>query len=141
MIERISPARGIHGNVAVPGDKSISHRYAMLAGIATGTSEVYNYSSGDDCQSTLWCMQKLGVRYSFSERGDGRVLTIDGVGARSLSPPSETLDAGNSGSTIRMLSGILAAQPFQTEITGDGSLVRRPMSRIIRPLTMMGARI
>ncbi|MFL6414515.1 MAG: 3-phosphoshikimate 1-carboxyvinyltransferase [Bryobacteraceae bacterium] len=141
MIECISPARSIHGLVNVPGDKSISHRYAMLAGIASGSTEIYNYSTGEDCQSTLSCMAKLGVRHEFSEREGRRVLTIQGAGTRSLCAPSDVLDAGNSGSTIRMLSGILAAQPFQTEITGDSSLVKRPMGRIMKPLTAMGARI
>src|SRR3954447_781246 len=141
MIERISPARTIRGLVNVPGDKSISHRYAMLAGIASGTTEIYNYSTGEDCQSTLSCMSRLGVRYEVSVQDGRRVLTIHGAGTRSLRAPSEILDAGNSGSTIRMLSGILAAQPFRTEITGDSSLVKRPMGRIIKPLGLMGARI
>src|SRR3954447_15676800 len=141
MIERISPARTIRGLVNVPGDKSISHRYAMLAGIASGTTEIYNYSTGEDCQSTLSCMSRLGVRHEVSEQDGRRVLTIHGAGTRSLREPSEPLDAGNSGSTIRMLSGILAAQPFRTEITGDASLVKRPMARIMKPLALMGARI
>src|SRR3954451_2872242 len=141
MIERIAPSRTINGLVDVPGDKSISHRYAMLAGIAAGMTEIYNYSTGEDCQSTLSCMSRLGVRHEFSDREGRRLLTIHGTGTRSLREPSETLDAGNSGSTIRMLSGILAAQPFRTEMTGDVSLVKRPMRRIIAPLTQMGARI
>ncbi len=141
MIEIISPARSVQGLVNVPGDKSISHRYAMLAGIVSGTTEVYNYSTGEDCQSTLSCMSRLGVRHEFSDRDGRRVLTIHGTGTRSLREPSETLDAGNSGSTIRMLSGILAAQPFRTEITGDSSLVKRPMGRIMKPLGLMGAQI
>src|SRR5437763_6747230 len=141
MIESISPARTIRGLVDVPGDKSISHRYAMLAGIASGTTDIYNYSTGEDCQSTLSCMSRLGVPHEFSEREGRRVLTIHGSGTRALCPPSEILDAGNSGSTIRMLSGILAAQPFGTEITGDSSLVKRPMGRIMKPLELMGAQI
>ena len=141
MIERIAPARAVRGLVNVPGDKSISHRYAMLAGIASGTTEIYNYSTGEDCQSTLSCMSRLGVKHERSERDGREVLTIHGAGTRSLVPPAEILDAGNSGSTIRMLSGILAAQPFRTEITGDSSLVKRPMGRIMKPLGLMGARI
>ncbi len=141
MIERISPARNVRGVVNVPGDKSISHRYAMLAGIASGTTEIYNFSTGEDCQSTLSCMSELGVTHEFSEREGRRVLTIHGAGTHSLRAPSRILDAGNSGSTIRMLSGILAAQPFRTEITGDSSLVTRPMARIMKPLCSMGARI
>jgi 3-phosphoshikimate 1-carboxyvinyltransferase len=127
--------------VNVPGDKSISHRYAMLAGIASGITEIYNYSTGEDCQSTLSCMSRLGVRHEYSDRDGRRVLTIHGQGTRSLVAPSEILDAGNSGSTIRMLSGILAPQPFQTEITGDSSLVNRPMARVMKPLELMGAHI
>ncbi len=141
MIEHISPARSIGGTVNVPGDKSISHRYAMLAGIATGDTSVYNYSTGADCQSTLSCMESLGVRYEFNEEEERRVLSIHGVGTWGLQEPTQILDAGNSGSTMRMLSGILAAQPFRTEITGDSSLVKRPMRRIIAPLAQMGARI
>lgn len=141
MIERVSPASGIHGVVNVPGDKSISHRYAMLASIAEGDSQIYNYSTGADCQSTLSCMQALGVAANFSEQDGRRVLTIHGRGIDGLQPPHETLDAGNSGSTIRMLSGILAAQPFTTTVGGDESLSKRPMRRIIAPLAEMGARI
>jgi 3-phosphoshikimate 1-carboxyvinyltransferase len=141
MIERVSPARSVHGVVNVPGDKSISHRYAMLTSIAQGDSEIYNYSSGADCQSTLSCMETLGIRYKFAEEDGRRVLTVEGKGTRGLQPPIHFLDAGNSGSTIRMLSGILAAQPFTTEISGDSSLAKRPMRRIIAPLSEMGARI
>ncbi len=141
MIERVSPARSVHGVVNVPGDKSISHRYAMLTSIAQGDSEIYNYSSGADCQSTLSCMETLGIRYKFAEEDGRRVLTVQGKGTRGLQPPPHFLDAGNSGSTIRMLSGILAAQPFTTEISGDSSLAKRPMRRIIAPLSEMGARI
>jgi 3-phosphoshikimate 1-carboxyvinyltransferase len=141
MIERVSPARVIHGVVSVPGDKSISHRYATLAAIAEGQSQIYNYSTGGDCQSTLSCMQALGVRCEFTEQDGRQVLMIYGSGAGGLKSSADPLDAGNSGSTIRMLSGILAAQPFTTEISGDESLRRRPMRRIITPLSEMGARI
>jgi|SRR5579875_678327 len=141
MTERVSPASGIHGVVNVPGDKSISHRYAMLASIAQGDSQIYNYSTGADCQSTLSCLEALGVAAEFSEQDGRRVLAVHGRGLHALQPPTRSLDAGNSGSTIRMLSGILAAQPFSTEIGGDDSLSKRPMRRIIAPLTQMGARI
>ncbi len=141
MIEHVSPAQGINGTISVPGDKSISHRYAMLAGIAAGDTTIYNYSTGADCQSTLSCLESLGVGHEFREEDGRHVLTVHGAGTHGLQEPRQTLDAGNSGSTIRMLSGILAAQPFRTEITGDGSLVKRPMRRIIAPLTRMGARI
>ena len=127
--------------VNVPGDKSISHRYAMLASIAEGDSQIYNYSTGADCQSTLACMQALGVAAEFSEQDGRRVLAMHGRGLHGLQPPAGALDAGNSGSTIRMLSGILAAQPFRTVISGDESLAKRPMRRIMSPLSQMGARI
>ncbi len=141
MNEQVSPASALHGVVTVPGDKSISHRYAMLAGIAQGESRIYNYSTGADCQSTLACMQALGVGHEFAEHDGRRVLIVHGKGSDGLQPPSRMLDAGNSGSTIRMLSGILAAQPFTARIGGDESLVKRPMRRIMTPLEKMGARI
>jgi 3-phosphoshikimate 1-carboxyvinyltransferase len=137
MDKRISPARRVAGSVRLPGDKSISHRYAMLAAIADGTSKLHNYSSGADCQSTLACLSRLGVPV---ERGNG-VVDIGGCGTRGLTAPATDLDAGNSGSTIRMLSGILAAQPFASRIGGDESLSRRPMGRVIEPLSAMGASI
>ncbi|MDX1983570.1 MAG: 3-phosphoshikimate 1-carboxyvinyltransferase [Bryobacteraceae bacterium] len=137
MNQIIQPAIGLNGAVRLPGDKSISHRYAMLASIAEGESRLHNYSGGGDCQSTLNCMQKLGVPIEREEN----VVTIQGVGLNGLKAPEGDLDAGNSGSTIRMLSGILAAQPFDTRIGGDESLSRRPMGRIMTPLGEMGARI
>ena len=121
MTELVSPARAVHGVVSVPGDKSISHRYAMLTSIAQGDSKIYNYSTGADCHSTLGCMEALGVPHTFSEEDGRQVLTVHGKGTSGLAAAKETLDAGNSGSTIRMLSGILAAQPFDTSITGDES--------------------
>jgi 3-phosphoshikimate 1-carboxyvinyltransferase len=141
MTEQVSPARGVHGVIRVPGDKSISHRYAMLASIAEGKSEIFNYSTGADCQSTLSCVGALGVSYEFSQEDGHRVLKIQGKGLDGLEAPEHHLDAGNSGSTIRMLSGILAAQSFTSEICGDASLAKRPMGRIIAPLSEMGARI
>ena len=141
MTEQISPARAIHGVIRVPGDKSISHRYAMLASIAHGDSQIYNCSTGADCMSTLSCLQGLGARHEFINDDGRRVLKVYGDGLDGLKPADRTLDAGNSGSTIRMLSGVLAAQRFTTEIGGDESLSRRPMSRIIAPLSEMGAHI
>jgi len=134
MRETISPARAIDGVITLPGDKSISHRYGMLASIASGRSTIANYYTGADCQSTLACMAALGAKI---ERHDGSVVIEGGP----LQEPAAMLDAGNSGSTIRMLSGILAAQAFTSRIGGDESLSRRPMGRIIGPLTEMGARI
>lgn len=137
MAELIHPARSLNGNIRLPGDKSVSHRYGMLASLAEGTSKILNYSSGADCASTLGAMRSLGASI---ERNGAEVL-IHGTGLDGLKGPSETLDAGNSGSTIRMLSGILAGQPFSSTIAGDESLSRRPMGRIITPLEAMGARI
>jgi 3-phosphoshikimate 1-carboxyvinyltransferase len=135
MQHRIKPATGLKGSVRLPGDKSISHRYAMIASVAEGVSRIENYSSGADCQSTLACMRALGVEI---EKQDRTVL-IHGRGLDGLRAPAETLDAGNSGSTIRMLSGMLAAQPFTSTIMGDESLSARPMERIMKPLGLMGA--
>jgi 3-phosphoshikimate 1-carboxyvinyltransferase len=133
----ISPARSVSGSVLIPGDKSVSHRYAMLSSIAEGTTKIQNYSTGADCQSTLGCMRALGIAI---DKTDNEVH-VHGKGLNGLTAPSDTLDAGNSGSTIRMLSGILAAQPFLSRIAGDESLSRRPMGRIMKPLAEMGASI
>jgi len=136
MREQILPAKSVSGAITLPGDKSVSHRYGMICSIAEGTSRIHNYSTGADCQSTLACMKELGIA---NERDNGDVL-IHGRGLDGLAATSGALDAGNSGSTMRMLSGILAAQPFTTTIGGDESLSRRPMDRIMRPLSEMGAR-
>src|ERR1051326_1403812 len=133
----VRPARNVRGSVQLTGDKSISHRYAMLSGIAEGPSRLENYSTGADCASTLGCMRALGVTW---ERKDGNVIEVQGRGL-ALSAPSEPLDCGNSGSTMRMLSGIVAGQNFASEMIGDESLSRRPMARVIKPLTAMGAQI
>src|SRR6266853_5882576 len=135
----VCPARTVRGSVRLHGDKSISHRYAILAAIANGSSRLENYSTGADCASTLRCLQSLGV---FAEHTDGAegVIEIRGLGP-SLAPPSDPLDCGNSGSTMRMLSGIVAAQQFTSDMVGDASLSRRPMERVIKPLTGMGAKI
>ncbi len=137
MQQKISPVSSISGTVRLPGDKSISHRYAMLAAISEGPSRLDNYSTGADCHSTLGCLRALGV----SVRSEGSTVFIEGAGLNGLQAPAAMLDAGNSGSTIRMLSGILAAQPFSSRIAGDESLARRPMARIMKPLGEMGAAI
>jgi 3-phosphoshikimate 1-carboxyvinyltransferase len=137
MDQRITPAKSVSGAVTLPGDKSISHRLAILAAIAEGESRILNYSTGADCQSTLGCLRALGVEIEKT----GNDLTVRGQGLGGLKAPLEVLDAGNSGSTIRMLSGVLAAQPFTSRIGGDDSLSRRPMERIMRPLAEMGASI
>jgi 3-phosphoshikimate 1-carboxyvinyltransferase len=135
----VRPARNVRGNVQLPGDKSISHRYAMLAGIAEGPSRLENYSTGADCASTLGCMRSLGVEWERKE-GNDNVIEVKGRGL-ALAAPSSALDCGNSGSTMRMLSGILAGQSFTSEMMGDESLSRRPMERVISPLSAMGAQI
>jgi 3-phosphoshikimate 1-carboxyvinyltransferase len=137
MREQIRPTNSISGAIQLPGDKSISHRYGMLAAIAEGLTKISNYSSGADCQSTLACVRALGAAV---EKHDG-VTSIEGRGLDGLREAPDALDAGNSGSTIRMLSGILAAQSFTTRIGGDESLSRRPMGRIMIPLEQMGASI
>jgi 3-phosphoshikimate 1-carboxyvinyltransferase len=137
MLERITPAASLRGALRLPGDKSISHRYAMLAAIAEGVTRIRNYAPGADCRSTLECLGALGAPVE----QQGHEVVIAGRGLAGLKEPAGTLDAGNSGSTLRMLSGILAAQPFSTQIAGDESLSRRPMDRIMRPLAAMGASI
>jgi 3-phosphoshikimate 1-carboxyvinyltransferase len=133
----IQPVRRLRGDFRLPGDKSISHRSALLAALGQGVSRLANYSSAQDCQRTLACLEALGVAI----RHEPAAITVEGVGRAGLSAPRTALDVGNSGSTIRMLSGILAGQEFTTEISGDSSIQRRPMKRIIEPLTLMGARI
>jgi 3-phosphoshikimate 1-carboxyvinyltransferase len=132
----VRPAKGVAGSLHLPGDKSISHRYAMLAAVAEGTTRLENFSTGADCASTLGCLQALGADV---ER-NGTAVVIRGRGP-GLQAPSSPLNCGNSGSTMRMLSGILAGQKFTSELTGDESLSRRPMARIMAPLEMMGAKI
>ena len=141
MSERvIAPARNLTGAVRPPGDKSISHRCALLGAIADGVSTLENYSTGADCRSSLACMADLGVKIERDAELPDKV-TIHGVGLGGLRAPGARLDAGNSGSTLRMLAGILSAQPFAAEIGGDASLSRRPMRRILEPLRQMGAHI
>jgi 3-phosphoshikimate 1-carboxyvinyltransferase len=135
----VRPARNVRGSVSLPGDKSISHRYAMLAAIADGPSRLENYSTGADCANTLGCLRSLEVKWERKDGGDN-IIEVQGTGP-SLTAPSEALDCGNSGSTIRMLSGIIAGQKFSSEMVGDASLSRRPMERVIAPLTAMGAQI
>lgn len=136
MDVKVGSAKQIRGSLRTAGDKSISHRYAMLAGIAEGTSEFENFSSSADCASTLACMEALGARV----RRTGNHVEVDGVGGALLAP-AQALDCGNSGSTMRMLSGVLASQPFTSAMTGDASLSKRPMRRVIDPLCQMGAEI
>ena len=133
----IRPARNVYGSLRLPGDKSISHRYGMLAAFAEGTSHFTNFSTGADCASTLACMQALGARVA---RQDDGTVVVTGVGGQ-VTPASGALDCGNSGSTMRMMSGLLAAQEGTFTLVGDASLSRRPMERIRKPLELMGARL
>ena len=130
-------ANHLKGEVTIPGDKSISHRAVMFGSLAEGTTEISNFLQGADCLSTIDCFRKMGVDI---ENTPDRIL-IHGKGLHGLSAPSDVLDAGNSGTTTRLISGILAAQPFETTLTGDASIQKRPMRRIIEPLSMMGADI
>ena len=133
----IAPARRVRGRIHVPGDKSISHRYALLAALADGTSHLTNYAPGADCRSTLACLRGLGVAIT----EDTASATIIGRGLGRLGSPAGPLDAGNSGTTMRLIAGVLAGHPFTTQVVGDASLSRRPMRRVIEPLERMGARI
>lgn len=133
----IRPARNVLGSLRLPGDKSISHRYGMLAAFAEGTSRFTNFSTGADCASTLSCMQALGAKVN---RLDDGTVEVTGVGGQ-VTPAGHPLDCGNSGSTMRMISGLLAPQKGSFTLIGDASLSRRPMERIRKPLAEMGARV
>ncbi len=137
MIQSVRSGAPLIGAVQCPGDKSISHRYAMLAALAQGESELLSFAGSLDCRSTLRCLRALGV----DVRARDNSVFITGNGLDGLKAPSGDLDAGNSGTTMRLLSGILAGQSFETTIAGDSSLSRRPMGRIIEPLRLMGAHI
>lgn len=134
----ITPAVRIGGVASVPGDKAISHRLAMIGAIADGKTIIHNFAESADCQSTLDCLRRLGV----SIKRDGvTTVTVEGRGLHGLLAPAEDLDAGNSGTTVRMMTGILAGFPFQSTFIGDESLSRRPMKRIMEPLRRFGARL
>jgi 3-phosphoshikimate 1-carboxyvinyltransferase len=135
--QTVLPAKHLAGGVQPPGDKSISHRYAMLAGLAEGTSELRNFSAAADCHSTLGCMSALGAEVKIEKD----LVRVTGRGPRGLKSSWRALDAGNSGTTMRLLTGILAGQEFTTKLTGDGSLQKRPMKRVMGPLREMGADI
>jgi 3-phosphoshikimate 1-carboxyvinyltransferase len=136
----IRPARNILGALRLPGDKSVSHRYAMLAALAEGTTRLKNFSTGADCASTLSCLRQLGcVIRSGGDHAHSGGVEIEGRDR--LTAPASSLDCGNSGSTMRMLSGIVAGHDFACDLHGDASLSRRPMARVMTPLRQMGARI
>lgn len=130
--------RALHGNITVPGDKSITHRAIILAAIAQGESKIYHFLDGLDCNNTIMCMEHLGVRI---EKVNNSFLKIAGKGLYGLRKPKKILDVGNSGTTIRLLSGLLSGQNFNTTIDGDNSIRKRPMKRIIQPLSFMNAKI
>ncbi|MBZ5521420.1 MAG: 3-phosphoshikimate 1-carboxyvinyltransferase [Acidobacteriia bacterium] len=132
----IRPAKNVLGAIRLPGDKSISHRYAMLGGLAEGVTRLSNFSTGADCASTLSCIQQLGCTVRKTNEG-----MIEIEGRPRFSRPAESLDCGNSGSTMRMMCGLLAGHEFECELHGDESLSRRPMARVMTPLRQMGAEI
>lgn len=127
----------LRGEVTIPGDKSISHRSVMFGSIADGITEVHGFLNGADCISSMNCFRQMGIEINY----DGEIVTIHGKGMHGLTKPADTLDVGNSGTTTRLISGILAAQPFESRLIGDASICKRPMKRIMTPLTMMGADI
>lgn len=134
---QIQPCGPLRGNITVPGDKSISHRAIMLGALANGTTHITGFLMGDDCLSTIDCFRKMGVQIEIT---DNEVI-VEGVGLHGLCEPEETLYTGNSGTTTRLLCGILAGQPFTATLNGDASIQKRPMGRIIKPLREMGASI
>ena len=133
----IKPSGKLRGEITVPGDKSISHRSVMLGSIAKGDTKISGFLTGEDCLSTIDCFKKLGIDIEVN----GTDVTVHGKGLKGLSAPAETLDVGNSGTTLRLMSGILSAQPFTTRLTGDSSIQKRPMGRVASPLGLMGAKI
>lgn len=129
--------QSLNGEVQIPGDKSISHRAVMFGSLALGTTEIHNFLQGADCLSTIGCFKEMGIEVE----NTGSVVRVHGKGLHGLSAPTSTLDVGNSGTTTRLISGILSAQPFESVVNGDESIQKRPMDRIIHPLSMMGASI
>src|SRR5262245_59512644 len=134
----VTPARRLRGRLRVPGDKSIAHRYALFAALSEGRSELAHFAPGADCRSTLMCLRELGVE--IEDRPDGTVHVL-GRGFGQLRSPRGPLDAGNSGTTMRLMAGILAGHPFSATLVGDASLSQRPMRRVMAPLERMGARL
>ena len=132
----LTRTHAFRGELSVPGDKSISHRGIMFGAISNGLTEVTNFLQGADCLSTISCFRQLGI----SIENDGSKVLVHGRGLHGLSAPSQILDVGNSGTTLRLISGILAGQRFQATLNGDASIRKRPMKRIFTPLSEMGAR-
>ena len=134
---KLHATHSLKGEITVPGDKSISHRAVMFGALAEGTTEITNFLQGADCLSTIDCFRRLGIEIE----NTAEAIRIHGRGLHGLKQSAAMLDAGNSGTTTRLISGILAGQPFETSLTGDASIQSRPMKRIIEPLTLMGADI
>lgn len=134
---KIKPANYLHGNIKLPGDKSISHRAALFSALATGSTRIENFASSEDCRSTLSCLKDLGVEIE----SENSTVFIKGVGKTGFTKPENELDCGNSGTTVRLISGILAGQSFDSTLVGDESLSKRPMKRVIEPLSKMNAKI
>lgn len=134
----VSPAASLRGSLRVPGDKSISHRAVILGALARGETRIYGLSRAGDVRSTVECLRALGISIT---GGEGGKVTVAGRGRQGLQEPEDVLEAGNSGTTIRLLAGLFSGQPFYATITGDASLRRRPMGRVVRPLVAMGSRI
>ncbi len=133
----INNSRAIKKTITIPGDKSISHRSVMLGSLANGTTHVHGFLTGEDCLSTIACFKKMGIEIELN----GTDVTVHGKGLNGLTAPTETLDVGNSGTTLRLMTGILSAQPFSCTVTGDSSIQKRPMDRVEKPLKQMGAEI
>src|SRR5712672_1464068 len=133
----VAPARRVRGRLRVPGDKSIAHRYALLAALAEGRSQFTDFAPGADCRSTLSCLRRLGVEIVEA----AGVVTVSGRGMGQLRASADPLDAGNSGTTMRLIAGILAGHPFDSRLIGRASLSRRPMKRVIETLERIGAHI
>ena len=137
MDKIIKPTKSINAKITVPGDKSISHRAVMFGSIAKGTTEISGFLTGDDCMSTISCFKKMGI--DIEVNGDN--VVVHGKGLHGLEAPTELLDVGNSGTTIRLISGLLSGQKFNCRLNGDSSIQKRPMNRVIKPLSLMGANI
>ncbi len=137
MRQQIMPSKGLRGTLTIPGDKSISHRSIMFGSLAEGDTEITGFLYGDDCLSTVGAFRSMGIAIDVTEEK----IVVHGKGLHGLEEPENYIDVGNSGTTIRLISGILAGQAFNTVLTGDASIRKRPMGRVIRPLSQMGARI
>src|SRR5690242_5689503 len=133
----VQSAKGVRGEITVPGDKSISHRSIMFGSLATGVTKVTGFLRGEDALATLEAFRAMGIRID----DDGETITIHGKGIHGLSEPADVLDCGNSGTSMRLLTGLLAGQSFFSVLTGDKYLRARPMKRVVGPLSQMGARI